>query len=422
MKDISICKRDGNSKRNFLLVNKNLGKHIPLEPKLLRNELGYKLGKLCYNRLADAHGKEREKIGKVLVIGFAETATALGYYVWEYLKREGVSNIEYITTTRKRLEGYKYLESTESHSHATEQLLNVEGLEFIRRNAGEKQEDKLVTDIVVIDDEITTGNTAKKLLNKVIEYCGEDKIGLCYVASALKSADRILDKLESGKEVTYLALDDIDKDEYTGYSAKMDEVVGNDCDVKAYDNVNSSIEDILCPVRYIKDKCDGVISGGYVEVSQICGGHYDFYTISYIAENILKELRDDIDGMKEIHVIGTEEFMQIPVRVGCLLDETLQGSGCKVYTHSTTRSPIEPSDDYVGDAIRNRLEFNSPYGYYKSYLYNCNSLEDKKSAAVIITDANVRKSSLSVRSLADLCAGLRTYGVDRVILVYMGGD
>ena len=65
---VCIGKRENNKKRNYLVVNKLQGKHIPVSPS---KALG------MFDALADIL-KEKYSGKKLLLVGFAETATAIG--------------------------------------------------------------------------------------------------------------------------------------------------------------------------------------------------------------------------------------------------------------------------------------------------------------------------------------------------------
>ncbi|MCI6189344.1 MAG: phosphoribosyltransferase domain-containing protein, partial [Clostridium sp.] len=75
---LDLALRD-NKKRRFLFISKNLGKHIPVNPEKVDN-LGYLLAK-AYKKKYENYKEERE-----LVIGFAETATALSHSFFNYLE------------------------------------------------------------------------------------------------------------------------------------------------------------------------------------------------------------------------------------------------------------------------------------------------------------------------------------------------
>lgn len=137
---VRVAKRDGNKKRTFLVVNLLQGKHAPASPtKALEmfSALAGEVRKAC----------EGERL---LVVGFAETATAIGAALAVEL------NCAYIQTTRENVGDVEYLYFTESHSHATEQKLVQEDMDAILSR---------VDRVVFAEDEVTTGNTILKIVN-----------------------------------------------------------------------------------------------------------------------------------------------------------------------------------------------------------------------------------------------------------------
>jgi hypothetical protein len=136
------------SKRKFLLVSKILGKHYPVTPKTMS---------WSYRALARAVLKNR--VGECsLWIGMAETATGLGYGVFEAASYAGVQNALFIQTTRYHLDGIERLEFEEAHSHATDFFLY-----YPVRPDYRKQFLNAET-VVLIDDEISTGKTFLRLI------------------------------------------------------------------------------------------------------------------------------------------------------------------------------------------------------------------------------------------------------------------
>ena len=114
---VCIGKRENNKKRNYLVVNKLQGKHIPVSPS---KALG------MFDALADIL-KEKYSGKKLLLVGFAETATAIGAEIAIKL------GAYYIQTTREIIDNVSYLFFSEAHSHATEQKLVKEDIEkFVR--------------------------------------------------------------------------------------------------------------------------------------------------------------------------------------------------------------------------------------------------------------------------------------------------
>ena len=69
-KYVNIAKRENNKKRGFVIVNPYLGKHVPMTPSLILNMFD-KVSMLVPADMDSEH---------TLVIGFAETATALSIH------------------------------------------------------------------------------------------------------------------------------------------------------------------------------------------------------------------------------------------------------------------------------------------------------------------------------------------------------
>lgn len=106
---LRIAKRINNNKRPYLLVNPLQAKHIPVSPSKAL-QMMTSLGELVATKYGDAN----------LVIGFAETATAIGAVVAKTISDECL----YIQTTREIVKDAKdYVFFTEEHSHATEQKI-----------------------------------------------------------------------------------------------------------------------------------------------------------------------------------------------------------------------------------------------------------------------------------------------------------
>ena len=117
--------RDNNPKRSFLFISKLLGKHISTSPELVK-ATGYLLSSLkygfdnktfidCIKGKGSPDYNQRTEDKDILVIGFCETATALGMSV-----ASSIRGSYYQATTREKLVGINQLLSfEESHSHAS---------------------------------------------------------------------------------------------------------------------------------------------------------------------------------------------------------------------------------------------------------------------------------------------------------------
>ncbi|MDO9213820.1 MAG: phosphoribosyltransferase domain-containing protein [Methylococcales bacterium] len=136
------------SKRKFLLVSKVLAKHYPVTPKMM--SWSYRaLARLVLNSGAGDSS---------LWIGMAETATGLGYGVFEAAHREGLQNALFMQTTRYHLADTERLEFEEAHSHATDFFL------YYPTDPAYKQRFLTADTLVLIDDEISTGRTFLRLI------------------------------------------------------------------------------------------------------------------------------------------------------------------------------------------------------------------------------------------------------------------
>ena len=132
-----------NPRRPFLLVSKVLGKHIPTDPCLMQRAQ-HALAEL----VAPALG------GPWALVGMAETATALAEGVAEELSAFTPHPGLTATTTRYSLPGRAALALEETHSHAPQLRLYLPPAELALSP---------VTDLIFVDDEVTTGLTLARL-------------------------------------------------------------------------------------------------------------------------------------------------------------------------------------------------------------------------------------------------------------------
>lgn len=142
---ISVCKRENNSKRDFIFVNRYQGKHVPARPQ----DILQLFETLRITISKDSRWNRKENI---CVIGFAETATAIGHYIADNIPNK---NYYYLQTTREKSNKQLLVEFKEEHSHATEQALY-----------GDLQKLQKCDRILFVDDELSTGKT---ILNFIAE-------------------------------------------------------------------------------------------------------------------------------------------------------------------------------------------------------------------------------------------------------------
>gem|GEM_PF-1165743 len=187
-----------NPKRPFLLVSRVLGKHLPVTPS-----------RMGHAQMALAKRLHSELPGPVCFIGLAETATGLGFGVYEaWCARTGRSDALFCHSTRspapsssKDVEGA--IAFDEAHSHGPSQVVCVP------RDAGLQAMWREARTLVVVDDELTTGATLRTLRDAFVAARREPGVvthAVTLVSSTLARATLG----DAGIAVTALADVDVD--------------------------------------------------------------------------------------------------------------------------------------------------------------------------------------------------------------------
>lgn len=330
---VVIGKRENNKKRSYLVIDPLQGKHIPVEPGkalCLFDALG--------DIIADKYRDER-----LLLIGFAETATAIGA---EAAIRVGA---KYIQTTREKIPGVEYLFFTEAHSHAAEQKLVKDDIEGIIDE---------IDRIIYIEDEITTGNTILNIVDILEDlYGGRLRFSVASILNGMTGEHR-REYAERGIELQYLL--ETDHENYSRIAENYRENGACEpCDTSNADNVKEFCFPGMMNARRLVEAAD------YKEACE---------SLWHKMESVFNYEEDE-----KILVIGTEEFMFPALFAAARMEE----KGCFVRCHSTTRSPIAVSSDQ-GYPLRTRYELRSLYDPDRiTYIYDIGSYD----SVFIITDA-----------------------------------
>lgn len=331
---IHICKRHNNPKREYLFVNKYQGKHYPINPKdalKLFDELFFEIEKKYINSNK-----------KILVVGFAETATGIAQRITDNaLKYKTLNIVFHLQTTRENIEtDIQNINFDEQHSHAVNQKLYYS--------------DTIPDyDIVLfIEDEITTGNTIINFINQFKRLNPKAK----YVVSS------ILNWQNKENELKYKNMD-ID----TVYLVKG-YIKDNLPSINIKEEYILKHEPTLENIKIMSDKLNPRTG---LSVS-------DFKKFTETKEKYCNKLKNYI-GQK-VMVIGTEENMYIPILVADYLGE-------KSTVRATTRSPISVCTE-EGYLIYNGISIPSAYESNRTtYLYNIDDTYD--TAIVILETATV---------------------------------
>lgn len=348
---VKMAKRHNNPKRDFLFVNNLLGKHISVSGKetLMMHRM---LGDEVYKTFSLKGWNDK----KILLVGFAETATALAqnlmFYSLRFKEKFPLNIVGYTQTTRETIvsDKFKNIAFEEEHSHATTQKL------YFDQN--------LDYDVVLfVEDEITTGNT---ILN-FIEQFEKQQPGKQYAVASILNWQNDADEskfAEKGVEAAFLVRGKI-KENTPQISIAEETARGttiNLYDEKAQYNIQLPLTNnprlpmsIVDFERYLSHSDDED-----KQFSKIIGLKF---------------------ANKKTLVIGTEENMFLPIYFATIIDADMK---------ATTRSPIEPSAE-EGYPIFSRVILNSAYeGGRVTYLYNMDSgdLEHYEQFVVFVEDSS----------------------------------
>ncbi len=360
---VRIAKRENNTKRSYLVVDPLQGKHVPVEPSKALN-----LFKSLAEKLQGKYEGER-----LLLIGFAETATAIGAQAAITL------GTKYIQTTREVIPDARYLFFSEAHSHATEQKLVKDDI------------DRVINDIdriVFIEDEVTTGNTIMNII-KIITKEYQKKIKFA-VASLLNGMTEESLKIYQDEkiELHYLV-----KTDHSGYGAVAEQYRCDGLYICAIPE-NHTHESADIDVQSEKNMREHIISiPGWMNARRFVDAKQYEAACRKLAETVIAET-----GVKQgerVLVIGTEEFMYPALLTG----QEIEKMGCEVRSHSTTRSPIAVSteEEYP---LHCRYELRSLYDPdRKTFIYDLENYD----RVIVMTDSAL----VSLKGLETLTYALR---------------
>ena len=359
---VMIAKRENNTRRKYLVVNRLQGKHIPVSPKE-----ALQMFRSLAELIKEAYPSER-----LLMVGFAETATAIGAAVAIECQAA------YMQTTREVIDGVDYLYFSESHSHATEQKLVKTDL------------DKIIgkTDrIVFIEDEVTTGNTILNIV-RLIQKTYAQPVSFA-VASILNGMNE--EALENYKNlkipVHYLVK--TAHDTYTEIAEQYQAdgtchicTKPQEKEVEQQKEVQQQIE--MQQTKEAQQPIEVQEISGWINARRL----HTADTYKQACEQLWQEIQQkygytkytkETETGRRILVLGTEEFMYPALYVGAKLEE----AGYTVRMHATTRSPIAVSKEEKYP-LHTRYELASLYDKNRiTFVYDLTEYEE----VLVLTDA-----------------------------------
>jgi adenine/guanine phosphoribosyltransferase-like PRPP-binding protein len=384
-----------NPRRAQLLVSRVLGKHVPTDPRLVR-AAGLLLGGLVADVLAgrcarelpvgllhaavvgdrDAAAELHRLAGdaaepvprEALVLGFAETATALGHCV-----AEGLGGADYLHATRRSTRLPTVGGFTEDHSHATEHLLVPADPLLLRGGRP----------LVLVDDELSTGRTVLNTVTALHRLAAREH----YVVATLVDVRPDEGELVAGVAALGARLDVVAL--ARGRVTLPPDLAARAAALTAALRSQSAVSEPPEP----HFGAEVQFQGPRVELRELgwpdgvpVGGRHGFTAIDHVAlAAALPGLAGGL-GVRSAErtlVLGTEELMQLPLRLAQVLADT----GHDVAFSTTTRSPAVVVDQ-PGYALRSGLTFpahDDPVdGPGPRYAYNLGGLAEPRWDHVLV--------------------------------------
>lgn len=331
---IHIAKRTNNKKRDYLFVNKYLGKHIPEKAVTIKK---------LFTEFAEEISIQIPREEKILVVGFAETATALAQFVTYYSAlTEDINVVYHLQTTRESFELEDSLINIafeEEHSHASSQKLL-----FKQNHLPDFDR------ILFIEDEITTGNT---ILNFIKEF----------------------EKIKPNSKYSVASI--------LNWQNEENSKIFRDMNIQTISLINGTLRENVPVINVAEDNFKDLFS---INNKDFKPWKFNLNTprtgmtrdeLKFYIDSRLVNLLMQFTNKEKIPatIIGNEEDMLVPLLYASLLNLKFR---------ATTRSPITSSnqEDYI---IKDKIKFNGAIeSTRENYIYNLKS--DDSDLNIIVTD------------------------------------
>lgn len=408
-----------NKKRSFLFVSKVLGKHwavCPHIPLLTSHLLAYRFMEVRFQKKADFTNKICEAIktkkglqqvfqeslnNKIImkepmtIIGFAETATALGHAFFDAF----AGNVRFIHTTREVLmDRQPVISFEEEHSHATSHHVYAEPAFFLQQS-----------EIVLVDDEMTTGKTNLNIIRQLHEAYPHlttyTLVSILDWRNAEHESELQTFAQQRGIEIHTVSLF---KGAFTiletGELPNPKQCIRKKADANV--TVNSFEKELKSHLieHHSRSETNTTHVANYYKGSGRFSLESSEQSILYEDIQLIAKKVAMLRTSGKCLVLGTGEFMYIPMAIAAKMGED-------VSYHATTRSPIFADEKSI---ISNKFTFNSAeYPRAINYLYNIpvGEYED-----III----IYERILDQKALAELFQLLKPY-TENIHIVTLGG-
>lgn len=368
VEDLFIMAARMNKKRSFLFVSKILGKHLPIIPSkglltgpLLAAQYAAKTAGMELSKEFNLQAKFAEENPNVpeafipselspVIIGFAETATALGQAFFSAFKKA-----DYFHTTREMISNEDpVITFEEEHSHATSHRCYISRI--LVDNTRE---------IVLVDDEMSTGKTAINIIRSIQAKFPRD---VYTVVSILDwRSDEDMQKFNELEDELGIKINCVSllrgKFTVSGHSPESEMDAEEATFAIPEQKVKKHYVDQISPVP------GSSFYGGKLKKIPYAASSGRF-GMDEIARNLLDEILLDVAAKlsalsqgKRVLCVGTGEFMYFPMKTAALM--------CgDVSYQSTTRSPIHVVNK-EGYGARYGMAFPNPEDLeIQHFLYN----------------------------------------------------
>lgn len=359
-----------NPKRAHLLVSRVLGKHVPSQPGLLiaaGELLGVLAGRMLDARTpsaftidglreiaaeisaalkvapdaaeAEDHAARARQLLEPLktirphlaMLGYAETATGLGKLVSLAL------GSYYIHSTRHAgADHLAFGAFEEEHSHATSHRILPRSPDLLSGTGP----------MVLIDDEISTGNTIISTIRDLQASAPRQHYVVAALVDLRTKADRArFDSFaaELGIRVDVVALASGTLSTPVDVLERASAYLELEIPANPIERANGSVEILELSVPK------------YTQLSDRHGSSTPL--TNHLLDSLSAQISQSIRSEKPVLVLGTEEFLYLPLAVADSLNGK-SGTGYKTVFSSTTRSPIAVLD-LEGYAVTSSVNFSS---------------------------------------------------------------
>jgi Phosphoribosyl transferase/TRSP domain C terminus to PRTase_2 len=320
-----------NPHRAHLLVSAVLGKYVPTHPGNACRA-GTALGRKVAGCLGDSDLDDSER--SPLVVGYAETATALGHLVADVL------GAPYLHSTRRAVPaGMVSATFTEPHSHAPGHLLLPAQPDMLGGGGP----------LVLVDDELSTGTTAANTIEAVHARYPRHH----YIVASLMDVRSVAERESMAARVAALGA----RVEVVSLARGVVELPEDMLSRSARLVARQARRTPAPPARQPRARLSRLRPAWPAGLPE--GGRHGFTPVHRrLLEAVVADIAAGLATMvrgRRVLVLGCEEFMYVPLRVAQALQPCL-ARGSEVHYASTARSPVLAVDDSTYP-IRTRLAF-----------------------------------------------------------------